>query len=296
MNSSCNTYICLQCNFTTNKLSKYNRHKATLKHIQTVNRRQEDNLLVYNTNKRFKCECGKYYKYKQGLWKHSKICPSINIMSSTRTNKYMEQLIEQNNKLIMQNDELKHTLLNHSKMSINNPTITINNKQTINKTFNLNFFLNETCKNAMNITDFVSLIEPNIYDLEETGKLGYVAGITNIILKNLSDIDKYKRPIHCSDLKREIIYVKENDIWGKNTKEHPVLINAIKSIAVENIKNINNWKLINPSYIDIQSIKNTQYLNIINNSMPGSTIEEIEKNLGKIASNVAKNSIIDKIY
>ncbi len=164
-----------------------------------------------------------------------------------------------------------------------------------NKAFNLNFFLNETCKDAMNISDFVNSIKLNLDDLENTGRTGYIEGVSNIILKNLNNIEQHLRPLHCSDTKREILYVKDNNKWEKETDDKPILTKAIKVIANENIKQIKNWTAKNPDCTSSNSRKNDLYLKIVSNSMNGLTEEEGKKNINKIISNVAKETFIQKI-
>ena len=146
----------------------------------------------------------------------------------------------------------------------------------------------------MNIADFVNSIKPQISDLEATGRLGYVEGVSNIILNNLKSIDSRERPIHCSDYKREIIYIKDNNEWTKEDENKPILTNVIKIIANENIKNISEWKKEHPNCTKSDSKQNNLYLKIVSNSMSGSSAEESYKNITKIISNVAKQVIIDK--
>ena len=164
-----------------------------------------------------------------------------------------------------------------------------------NKTFNLNLFLNETCKNALNINEFVSSIKPTLDDLEYTGRQGYVAGISNIILNKLNSLEEYIRPIHCCDLKREVIYIKDNDKWEKECENKPILTKAIKTIANENIKNIVEWKNTNPHCTDADSQKNNLYLKIVSNSMCGLDKEESDKNTNKIINNIVKETTIQKL-
>ena len=164
-----------------------------------------------------------------------------------------------------------------------------------NKHFNLQFFLNETCKDAMNIDEFVSSIKVNLDDLEHTGKNGYVEGISSIFIKNLNNLEHHLRPLHCSDTKREVIYIKNNNEWVKETEEKPILTNAIKMIANENIKQISIWKNNNPGCTLSDSKKNTTYLKILSNSMCGKTENEIIDNLCKIIRNISKEVSINKM-
>jgi hypothetical protein len=191
-------------------------------------------------------------------------------------------------------NEIIKTLLKIVENGTHNTSHSHNNNN--NKTFNLNFFLNETCKDAMNINDFVSSIKVSLSDLENTGRQGYIEGITNIVLQNLNKVEESMRPIHCSDVKREVFYIKDNNEWQKENEEKPILTKAIKVIANENIKQIKLWRDKYPDCTDSDSKKNNLYLKIVGNSMNGSTQEEGNKNIDKIISNVAKEVIIDKTH
>jgi hypothetical protein len=169
-----------------------------------------------------------------------------------------------------------------------------NNNNNNNKTFNLQLFLNEECKDALNIAEFVSSIKIQLEDLETTGRLGYVEGVSRIINKNLNDLDQTKRPIHCSDVKREVLYVKNEDQWIKENETKPIITKAIRQITNENIKQISEWRKKYPDCIDSDSNKNDQYLNIVSNAMSGTTVEEQSRNNEKIISKVAKEVVIEK--
>jgi hypothetical protein len=164
-----------------------------------------------------------------------------------------------------------------------------------NKTFNLQVFLNETCKDAVNMTDFVDSIKLQLSDLETTGRLGYVQGISKIFLKNLNGLDNHYRPLHCSDLKREIIYIKDNNEWTKEDDNKHNLQKAIKEVANKNIKQISEWVKINPDCFDSESKLNDTYLKIVSNSMSGSSKEEQIKNIQMIIKNLAKEVVIEKL-
>lgn len=239
----------------------------------------------------YACEnCEKTFKDRSGLWRHKKKCHNNTTIDGIDVRDKDALVLH----LLKQNGELQNKIIELSA----NSTITNNNSynttNNINKSFNLNFFLNETCKNAMNITDFVSSIKVNLDDLEHTGRQGYIEGISSIIIKNLNNIEQNMRPLHCSDFKREVLYIKDNDSWLKETDNKPILTNAIKTIANENIKQINKWKDNYPDCTKSDSKKNDLYLKIVSNSMNGLTKEEGEKNINKIITNVAKNVIIDK--
>ena len=173
-------------------------------------------------------------------------------------------------------------------------TTNIQNNNNIDKAFNINFFLNETCKNAMNIDEFVSSIEPTLEDLENVGRVGYVEGISKIIIDKLNNTEITERPIHCSDLKRETLYIKDNNEWNKETENKVILTNAIKHVAHKNMKQIPEWTKIHPEYKDSKSKENDRYLQIVSESMSGTNEDETNKNYSKIIKNIVKETVIDK--
>jgi hypothetical protein len=254
------------------------------------------------------CECGKKYSYHSGLWKHKKTCTYNFTKSPLEINKSPldtneSHLFEPNlsdkeiiKMLIKENSEFKNLILEIVKkdtQSINNSNNT--NCNNVNNSFNLNLFLNEKCKDAINISDFVDNIKLQLTDLETTGRVGYVDGVSKILIKNLNELDTYSRPIHCSDLKREVLYIKDNDQWTKESDDKPVLKNMIKQVANKNIKQIQAWKDNNPGCCNSDSKKNNQYLNIVMNSMSGGSNEEQTTNISQIMKNVAKVVTIDKL-
>ena len=280
-------YNCNFCNFNTSKKTDYVRHLGTDKH----KKQQNDSKMVENDSdfttkneKIYTCKCGKVYKYDSGYYRHKKKCSenNANINEFGLTDKELINILVQQNKKLM----------NIVENGTNNITNSHNNNN--NKTFNLNFFLNETCKNAMNISEFVSSIKVSLADLENTGRQGYIEGISNIILKNLNNVEQSMRPLHCGDTKREVFYIKDNNEWQKENQEKPILTKAIKVIANENIKQIKHWRDKYPDCTDSESKKNNLYLKIVSNSMNGSTHEEGCKNIDRIISNVAKEVAIDK--
>jgi hypothetical protein len=246
---------------------------------------------------KYHCEkCDKKFKDRSGLWRHKKKCKNTEETMIDGINiKDKDALVLH---LLKQNTDLQNKIIdmvsntNNTNISHNNSHNNTNNSH--NKTFNLQFFLNETCKNAMNITDFVSSIKMELEDLEYTGRTNYVEGISSIVIKNLNNVEKQLRPLHCSDYKREVLYIKNNDEWTKESDNKPILTNAIKQIANENIKQINKWVQQYPDCVKADSKKNDLYLKIVSNSMIGLTKEEGDKNINKIISNVAKNVTIDK--
>jgi len=245
----------------------------------------------------YKCEfCDKSYKYRDGLWRHKKVC---NVGKNDESAELILMLIKQNSELIKETSGFKNMMMEQQNMMlevIKNGTHNNNTTHTNshNKSFNLQFFLNEECKDALNIAEFVSSIKMDLDDLETTGRLGYVEGVTRIINKNLNDLDQTKRPIHCSDVKREVLYIKNEDQWVKENETKPILTKAIKQIASENIKQIGEWRKKYPDCTDSDSRKNDLYLNIVSNAMSGSTVEEQSTNYEKIITKVAKEVVIEK--
>jgi Icc-related predicted phosphoesterase len=266
-------FCCKLCDYNTSKKCDYKKHIETIKHKMRE--------MVVNGSKKspkvatpFTCECGNVYKYDSGYYRHKTKCFYILKEKKDNDNCSDKELIML---LIKENKETRDALVEMSN-KIQQPNI-INNNNSHNKTFNLNFFLNEQCKNALNISEFVSSIKLDIIDLENTGKLGYVEGITRIIVNNLKSLDIFERPIHCSDVKREILYIKDEDKWEKESEEKEKLTKVIKVIANENIKQITEWKKNNPECKDPESMKNSEYLKIVSNAMSGSTEDETNKNM-----------------
>jgi len=287
-------YVCEFCNFKCFQKCDWNRHIVRPKHL--VNKDGHDKALK-KLEKTFLCHCGKQFKSPSGLWKHKKKCAVKTDTEVNDENMYQGINIKDKDALVIhllkQNGDLQNKIISLCSQ----PTITNNSNShnnTTNNSFNLNVFLNETCKNAMNITDFVSSIKMNLDDLENTGRCGYIEGISNIIIKNLNKIEQHLRPLHCSDSKREVLYIKDNNEWTKETNDKPILTKAIKTIANENIKQISKWKDNYPDCVKSDSKKNDLYLKIVSNSMNGLTKDESEKNINKIITNVAKQVVIDK--
>jgi len=315
---SANIFKCEKCDFECSKMSGWLRHVSTAKH------NFQPKVIIIVQKKSLKiCECGKQFSERSGLWKHTKKCVLKKCNEKVIDEKVIEEKVieekvieekviddlDEDNKfdkdkidtnalilqLLKQNQELQRSLIEISKEKVvTNNTNNTNNTNTNNKTFNLQFFLNEQCKDALNIGEFVDSIKIQLSDLEATGRQGYVEGITSIINKNLDKLDKCKRPIHCSDLKREVLYIKNNDEWVKEDSTTPLLKKAIKEIAYKNILQINEWKLLHPGCNQADSRKNDLYLKIVSNAMSGSTKEEQLKNYDKIVSNIIKGVVIEK--
>jgi hypothetical protein len=310
-NQSCIEFSCKVCDYKCFKKFNWDRHILTAKHLKSTNSnknatKNEQNEQNEQKKETYMCHtCNKQYKDRTGLWRHKQKCKlkedyeceteekntPDEIHELKEIMKYlMKENSEMKNMMMIQNTSTQNMMMDVIKTGTNNTTHT----NSHNKTFNLNFYLNETCKEALNITDFVSSIKVSLSDLENTGRQGYIEGISSIILKHLNNLEQYQRPIHCSDVKREVIYIKDNDKWEKECEEKPLLTKAIKVIANENIKKISEWRENNPDCTNSESKKNNLYLKIVSNSMNGSDKEEGQKNITKIISNLAKETIIQK--
>jgi|UniRef100_A0A6C0D941 hypothetical protein len=295
MPEKCQKFYCINCDFKCSKESNYKNHMSTRKHKKLIN--ANAGLIENATDKIFACDCGKIYKHMSSLCKHKKTCIGNEIINELKEEKLdHEDLIKV---LMKQNEEFKSMLIeqNNKIMEIakEGKYITNNNNNTTNNNnFNLNFFLNEKCKDALNIMDFINQLQLKLSDLDMVGRVGYTEGISKIFIRGLKELDVFKRPIHCSDLKRETLYVKDKDAWEKDNDNKEKLKLAIKHISAKNMKNITAWVEENPESEDYDSKKHMEYHNIIIKATGGSTKEEDEKNYNKIISNVAKEVMIDK--
>lgn len=293
-------FVCEKCDYKCSKQSDYDKHILTLKHKMDYT---DDVLDDAKVATQYFCECGKEYKHRQGLWKHKKKCQNskINEELNEKQNENISNKNDQSNKdnlieyLIKENSEFKTLIMELIKKDNNISNSNINSTvNSHNKTFNLQFFLNEQCKDALNIGEFVDSIKLQLTDLENTGRTGYVEGISKILIKNLNELDVIKRPIHCSDLKREVLYIKDNDKWSKENDDKQVIKKAIKDVANKNIRQIPEWMKKHPDCKQSDSKKNNQYLNIVMNAMSGGSCEEQNSNIEKIIKNITKSVIIEK--
>jgi hypothetical protein len=273
----------------------------TAKHINNDAELQMNDKKVPKSSVKFVCVCGKEYKYRQGLYTHRKICKlpnekkqetneeQINDNEIKMLTNVVLDVIKHNQELTHQNQELTNKLFDMCKNNVPNTNI-----NSHNKTFNLNLFLNEQCKDAMNIMDFVDSLKIQLSDLESVGKLGFVEGISNIIIKNLKALDIHKRPVHCSDSKRETIYIKDENKWEKEDDDKKKLRKAIKYIAHKNSNMLFLFKSKYPDCIYSNSNKSDQYNKLIIETMGGQGNNDIEKE-NKIIKNIAKETIINKV-
>ena len=287
-------FFCETCDYNTSKKSSYDKHLLTRKHLDETKVKQ--NMLLI-------CECNKVFNSRTTLWRHKKKCIENNCheekkqLIDTENNNITPELIVE---IIKQNQEFKTLLLEQNKTIIelsknssptNNINTNINNSH--NKTFNLQFFLNETCKNAMNIMDFVDSIKIQLSDVESIGELGYVNGMSKLIIKHLNALEENMRPVHCSDPKRESLYVKDANVWEKEDPDNKKIKKAIKYISHKNICALPEWKAKYPDCIYSDSKKSDQYNHIVVEAMGGSGDNDAEK-ADKIVKKIAKVVTIDK--
>jgi len=288
-------FICEKCDYICCKKGDFNKHLHSIKHntTNTTNLQQEFS---------FSCECGKVYNHRASLYNHKKKC-NITIVTDSNAetldkDKLILMLINQNAELIKETSEFKNIMLEQETMMMkvieNGTNNTTNNTHTNshNKAFNLNFFLNETCKDAMNITDFVESIKLQLSDLERVGKIGYVEGISNIIVKNLKGLDVTQRPVHCTDKKRETMYIKDENKWEKD-EEQKKMHKMVRKVADKNARMLPKFKEAHPDCIKSTSLYSDQYNQIVMESMGGKGDNDFEKE-EKIIKKVSKEIMVEK--
>ena len=307
-------YSCETCDFVTSKKSNYLSHLTTAKHrkltsVNIVNKTAESDFLCTN--------CSKIYSSRVGLWSHKKKCfpakieedaspyhnQCDNLFSDTslivnlikENQEFKNLLIEQmkENKeqqkeysvQMKENNELMNKMVEITQHQITIPTSVTNNNQT----FNLNFFLNETCKDAMNIQEFIDNIKITFDDLMTIGNTGFVNGLSDIFIKQLRDLDVKKRPIHCTDSKRDTIYLKEQDAWNKDDKDKTRLKQIIEKIEYKNVAALHNWCNENPD----SKVNNTPN-NFLRDKIYLQTLQGDETTREKIIKNISKEVVVDK--
>jgi hypothetical protein len=274
-------YKCEACDYVTCKKSDYTKHLLTRKHTLQIN--TNGNSLNIRD---FKCECGKIYKHQSSLWNHKKKCTFIEEEKEkvevnnpeVEAAKKLVQAEEKNDQLMNVLTNMTQSIKNLESKFVNQPPQTTNN---IVNNFNLNVYLNETCKDALNLTDFVDSIQLQLKDLENMGKMGYVDGMSNLIITELNNLEKEKRPIHCSDLKRDILYIKDNDVWEKDNSK---VQDAVVKLEKKNFKQMPAWLEENPQAKCPTSEKSTTFHDILQ----GSFSQQEEKKIKKVLKNIAK--------
>ena len=275
-------FYCKKCDYSSNRESQWRRHLSTTKHKMDNMDNPLDNSK--STKRCFECACGKVYKYNSGLSKHKKKCPLImknevvpvvNETSTTSSSK-SSLSVEVLNKLVEQNNTLMEKVIELSK-----DRQVINYQNCGNKKMTINVFLNQECKNAMNLTDFVENVKVSLEDLNYTKEHGYIKGISNIFVKHLKDLDPKERPIHCSDKKRLQFYVKEENKWEKD-KANAKIDKTIEDITVKQIKRIKEWEKKHPDYLQNEKLLQEWHRMIQQITGSGEELqkEQIKKSLG----------------
>jgi len=299
-------FRCDCCYYYTSNKKDYEKHLLTLKHKKVLD---GSNMEVEEVNKIpiYACECSKTFKTHGGLWKHKSKGFCVNnetepdVKNSNNTASDKDELI---NYLIKENQEFKNMILefvkkdsyNQCTTNNNTNTNTLSNNNSHNKTFNLNFFLNETCKDAMNMKDFIKSLEMSLPELEKMGDLGFAEGMSRVFVDRLNKLDITKRPIHCSDVKREIIHIKDDNKWEMDNANLDRLRKIIKQLTIKNILKVDDWKKANQGCTEYNSRKNAQYLKINMEAIGPVDDVEVKRDFGKIIRRVAESAAIDKKY
>ena len=290
-------FICEKCDYTSCNKKDYNRHLMTRKHRNETGMRQ---------NETFTCEfCSLELKSRATYYRHKQMCRKY-WGEKNPQKKANEDMVSPDNPnpdlvmmLLKQNQEFKELLISKNNQMMEmckhmgSHNTSINHTNSHNKTFNLQFFLNETCKDAMNITDFVDSLKLTLKDLESVGELGYAEGISRVFVKGLNELDVTKRPIHCSDIKREVLHIKDHDAWEKDENKER-LTKAIKDVSTKNLMLLTDWQRENPGCTEYNHSKNDMYLKIMTESCGPTDATTEKRDVSKIIKKVAKTTIIDR--
>ena len=303
------TFCCNNCHYSTSNSKDYNKHLSTAKHQTCMNLNVLEQKSHNASTGLFNCVCGKTYTARNSLWYHKQKCATL-----TNTSSEKETILQVDDhmqtslilELVKQNQEFKQLLIEQNKTIIevaknsqnnnNNNNINHSHNNNNNKTFNLQFFLNETCKDAMNMKDFIQSLELSLPELEKMGEVGFAEGMSRVFVNRLNSLDITKRPIHCSDVKREIIHIKDDNKWERDNANLDRLRKIIKQLTHKNILRVDDWKKANPGCTEYNSRKNDQYLKINMEAIGPVDDEEVKRDFGKIIRRVAEHTAIDKKY
>jgi hypothetical protein len=283
-------FHCKFCDYNTCRKYNFDLHLDSIKHKNNVFDNANNGFLV-KTSKKYACEnCDKEYNDRAGLWRHKKKCTSYdnsNLKNAIiQKDELIDKLLKQNSDLIKEQSDINELILEIVKNGTHNTINNTTHTNSHNKAFNLNFFLNETCKNAMNITDFVDSIKLQLTDLIDVGTLGYVEGISKIIVKNLNNLDETERPIHCTDKKRETMYVKDQGQWEKEDDKNTKITKAVKKVADKNIGLLPQFREKYPEYINSSSRISDKYDKMVIEVMETDPekCEKIIKNISRVTT------------
>jgi len=316
-------HICNCCNYSTQNKSDYKKHLLTNKHLANSRQTIElhpptipvDTQYEDITQTSYRCtNCEKEFSLYNSYWKHThRPCKKRSVTAATTKssidNDTALEILKQNSELASKNSELCDMVLTMckenkdlQKMLLEHNTMThaignITNNTTINNTnhFNLNVFLNEHCKDAMNLHTFLNDLVITVEDYEQTGKIGYVENISRILINGLKQLDVYKRPIHCTDIKRETIYIKENDKWDKDNEKNEKIIGVVETIAERNLKTFPKWAALHPNHRELDSADNKKCLELYKAALGSESQEDLGKEHHKIVKNVLKTVTIDNV-
>jgi hypothetical protein len=324
-----NKYYCEKCDFTCSKNNEYMRHLSTAKH----KRSEMDNEKTPKNATPYMCSCGNEYNHASGLSKHKKKCTYIqnsskketevsedmskptmeNYLKLMKQNTELHEVVKQSNEIIKQQSGLMQ-----QQMEVSKQQVEVSNKQsgliqqqmenteeildtvknakgnTINNNININFFLNDTCKDAMNIADFIDTLKIGMGDLDNFGKGGFIEGVSNVIIKRLNELEVAERPIHCTDLKRKSLYLKDKDTWNKEEPGMNNMKKMIDSVRHKNMMKLPEWQEENPSSRVLSTSKHREYMTIANKVMGGGTDAEDEHNYKSIINKVSGATVLSK--
>ena len=304
-------YNCDICDYTSGNRTDYERHMLTRKHQENASDYTKTHQDPYTC-----ASCKKVFKHRTSIYKHKLNCPGAPIVATAATasasalnsalapEQYLCEVFTKNQELatamlmlIQQNTEFQSKIMEMCKnggiggvSNSNNTNMNSHNTTNNNQQYSLNFFLNEQCKDAMNMKDFVNSIQLNITDLENVGRLGYVEGMSSILIDNLQKTDVHKRPVHCSDMKRETLYVKDDNKWEREGPDHPKMVNAVLAVEQKNVALVSEWAKAHPSCMNSNTRENDKYFKLSKAVTDG----DKEGNIAKVIRKVAKRIIIEK--
>ena len=290
---------CDVCDYICSKYSDFTKHLSTAKHYKRVNRMTNNDV----GDKLYNCSCGKQYKFRQGLFAHKKKCSQQTANTTPKepelTNSFIPESTDSNViiELLKQNTEFKEMLMQQNKTIIDLASKAGNynttNSNNTNNNFNLNVFLNENCKDAMNMTDFIKDMQITNEEFENFSKIGYVAGITDLFMNRMQLMDITKRPLHCTDVKRDILYIRDENEWKKDNDDNAMLRVAIKHVAKKNLSKLPEWRAEHPNSEDFDHEHYALCMSLFRNAL-GDSGDELVKLNTKIIKYIAKMVILDK--
>ena len=296
-------YFCEKCDYQTGNKKDYTKHLSTAKHKKIVNDSKKSPKIPKMQNDGFHCTCGKTYKYDSGYYRHKKVCSfaSSNAFDDNHHDNDVMTVTSPDNidtmmELIKQNQEFKELIVEQNKqiMELAQKPTTTNNTINNNQKFNLQVFLNEQCKDAINMSEFLENMTLDMEDLTETGRLGYVGGISRILVNKLQELDIYKRPLHCTDAKRETLYIRENDEWLKENNSKETMNFLVNKVANKNCKTMRLWTQEHPNYTEMDTPDNQEFMKLSDAILGGFGEHESKQFRDKIIRSVIKEVMINK--